>query len=120
MCYPDHYGILLVMKNNPLANRRKPNGENFKMWNLNKDGGWNRFNELTEDNEKFRRIANDENKNPTQMTEEIDKELTKVKFRAFGKVTVRNDLKTNKELKTLQTEKFNLLKTKILKKEMMK
>ena len=45
------------------------------------------------------------------MIEEIDKELTKVKFRAFGKVTVRNDLKTNKELKTLQKEKFNLLKT---------
>ena len=110
MCYPDHYGILFVMKNIPLANRRNSNGEKFKMWNLNKDGGWNRFNELTEDNEKFRKIANDDNKNPTQMTESIDKELTKVKFRAFGKVTVRNDLKTNKELKTLQKEKFNLLK----------
>ena len=112
MCYPDHYGILLVMKNIPLANRRNPNGEKFKMWNLNKEGGWKKFKELTEVNEKFKNIADENTMNPTQLMEEINKEVTKVKFRAFGKVTVRNDLKTNKELKTLQKEKFDLLKKK--------
>ena len=32
----------------------------------------------------------------------IDKELTTVKFRAFGKVTVRNELRTTKELKNIE------------------
>ena len=110
MCYPDHYGILFVMKNIPLANRRNPNGEKFKMWNLNKEGGWDKFKEQTDVNEKFKNIANENALNPTQLMDEIDKEVTKVKFRAFGKVTVRNDLKTNKELKALQKDKFDLLK----------
>ena len=77
------------------------------MWNLNKEGGWNKYNELTEENDIFKKIANDDTKNPTQLMQEIDKELSKVKFRTFGKVTVRNDLRTSKELKTLQKEKFN-------------
>ena len=89
------------------------------MWNLNKEGGWNKYNELMEENDIFKKIANDDTKNPTQLMQEIDKELSKVKFTAFGKVTVRNDLSTSKELKTLQTEKFNN-KTTRLKKEMMK
>ena len=44
MCYPDHYGILLVMKNIPLANRRNVANKKFKLWNLNKEGGWNKYN----------------------------------------------------------------------------
>ena len=77
------------------------------MWNLNKEGCWNKYNELTEENDIFKKIANDDTKNPTQLMQEIDKELSKVNFRTFGKVTVRNDLRTSKELKTLQKEKFN-------------
>ena len=79
---------------------------------MNKEGGWNKYNELTEENDKFKKIANDDENNPTKLMEELDKELTKVKFRAFGKVTVRNELRTSKELKTLQKEKFDLMKNK--------
>ena len=41
MCYPDHYGILLVMKSIPLATGRNGKCEKYKMWNMNKLGGWN-------------------------------------------------------------------------------
>ena len=42
-----------------------------------------------EENDIFKKIANDDTKNPTQLMQEIDKELSKVKFTAFGKVTVK-------------------------------
>ena len=112
MCYPDHYGILLVMKSIPLATRRNGKCEKYKMWNMNKLGGWQKFNELTEDNAKFKNITEDDSENPSTLMDQIDKELTKVKFRSFGKVTVRNELKTTKELKNLQKEKFELLRNK--------
>ena len=38
MCYPDHYGILFIMKNIPLATGRNSHSEKFKMWNLNRMG----------------------------------------------------------------------------------
>ena len=112
MCYPDHYGILLVMKSIPLATGRNGKCEKYKMWNMNKLGGWQKFNELTEDNAKFQNIIEDDSENPSTLMDQIDKELTKVKFRSFGKVTVRNELKTTKELKNLQNEKFELLRNK--------
>ena len=39
----------------------------------------------------------------------IDKELNKVKYKSFGKVTVRNNPKSNKEIKKLQEEKLDIL-----------
>lgn len=54
----------------------------------------------------------DDSKDPSALMGEMDKELTKVKFKSFGKVTVRNDLKTTKELKSLQKKKIELLDNK--------
>ena len=42
----------------------------------------------------------------------IEKETTKIKFQAFGKVTVRSELKTTNDLKILQNEKIRLMKNK--------
>ena len=44
MCYPDHYGILFVMKNIPLATGRNSHFEKFNMWNLNRMGKIQRTN----------------------------------------------------------------------------
>ena len=50
---------------------------------------------------------------------EIDKEMTKIKFKAFGKVKVKYDHKYNKELSELYEEKekrvaYRMFFTKIL------
>ena len=67
------------------------------------------FRELTEENDKFNKICENNNKNSTTIMTEIDKEMNKVKFKAFGKVTVRNELKTSKVIKTLQAQKVGIL-----------
>jgi hypothetical protein len=111
MCYPDHYAILFKMKNIPLSNGKSPSNEKFKMWNLNKEDGWKNFHALTEENENLRKIIVNDAEDSTKLMGNIDTELTKVKFRVFGKVTVRNELRTTKELKNLQKEKFEILKS---------
>ena len=109
MVYPDHYAIIFIMHNIPLATNRNLVTEKFKMWNLNKESGWEKFKKKTEVNEKFRKIVETDQRDPTIMMNDIDKELNKVKFKAFGKVTVRNELKTTKEMKKVQSEKKELL-----------
>ena len=37
MVYPDHYAIILEMKNLPLSNGKRSACERFKTWNLNKE-----------------------------------------------------------------------------------
>ena len=39
MCYPDHYDILITMKNIPSCGGWSPAMEKCKIWNLNKEGG---------------------------------------------------------------------------------
>ena len=65
---------------------------------------------MTDSNVKFNRIINGNDENPTSIMNEIEKELTKVKFKAFDKVTVRKELKRNKELKNLQKKREQLSK----------
>ena len=51
MVYPDHYAILLVMKNLPLSSNKSRVCQKYQMWNINKEGGWKKYRELTENNE---------------------------------------------------------------------
>ena len=67
------------------------------MFNLNKDGGWSKFKELTDDNDVLKKTVDDEETDSTKVMNVIEKELNKVKFKSFGKATVRNELKTTKE-----------------------
>ena len=109
MVYPDHYAIILEMKNLPLSNGKSSVSERFQTWNLNKDGGWEKFQECTEDNEVFKKETEKDNENPTEVMKVIENELNKVKYKSFGKVTVRNNPKSNKEIKKLQEEKLDIL-----------
>ena len=58
----------------------------------------------------LKRTVENEETNPTKLMNVIEKELNKVKFKSFGKVTVRNELKTTKEIKKLQNKKVEVLK----------
>ena len=110
MVYPDHYALIIKMKNIPLASNKKLSSPKFQTWNLNKEGGWLKFHELTDDNSKLKNLINNNEDDPTILMKEIDKELEKAKFKAFDKVTVRNELKNNKEFMKLRYEREQLIK----------
>ena len=108
LCHTDHYGILLVLKSIPLASQKNTLPRKYKMWNLKKEGGWQYYKELSENNDNLKKIAKDYTNNPTVLMDKIEKEMKKVKFKAFGKVSVRNNLRSNKDLKSLQKQKLSL------------
>ena len=108
LCHTDHYGMLLILKNIPLASQKNTLPKKYKIWNLKKEGGWQHYTELSEKNDNFKKIAKGYTNNPTVLMDKIEKEMKKVKFKAFGKVSVRNNLRTSKELRSLQKQKLSL------------
>ena len=55
-------------------------GPMFTIWDTNKEGGWENYRQLTEDNPKLEEVANDASKDPDKMMKTIDKELNRIKF----------------------------------------
>ena len=106
--YSDHRSLILEFQKIPLKLKSNNVGENFQMWNTNKVGGWEVYKMITENNNKLENASTEE-KDPTDIMKIIDNELTKAKFKAFGKVKIRTNSKTNKDLQVLQKEKANAL-----------
>ena len=104
--YPDHYASLLIFKNLPLKSKQKVGGPKFTIWNTNKEGGWENYKKLTEENPKLEEVAKDTSNDPDQMMNKLDKELNRIKYISFGKVKIRQKPKCNKELENLQNEKI--------------
>ena len=102
--YSDHRSSILEFRNIPLKIKANSVGVKFSMWNTNKVGGWDVFKAMTENNEKLENAAI-ENEDTTKAMKVIGDELTKVKFKAFGKVKVSNTAKANEELEKLQKKK---------------
>ena len=42
--YPDHYAIIMTMKNIPRKKVTEIKPQKVKMWNKNKSGGWVKYN----------------------------------------------------------------------------
>ena len=109
MVYPDHFPLLLVFKNLQLKSRQQKNGCKITMWNTNKDGGWEKYKELTEDNTKLQEVAVDSSEDPDHMMNKIDKELNRIKYIAFGKVKLIQKPKVNKILEGCKMKKSHAL-----------
>ena len=107
MIYPDHYAILMTMKGIPLKKQKQKRVPKILMWNTNKEGGWKKYNELTSNNHVLNRIASGsvDDSHPDTIAKQIDKELTKVKFKSFGKVKYRKGTQQNKALEDLYARK---------------
>ena len=106
LVYPDHYSSLLVFKNLPLKNSQVNPGPKFTLWNTNKEGGWEKYKMLTEENTKFNEVAEDVHSDPDELMTKISKELNRVKYVSFGKVKIRQKPKVNKVIEQLQEEKI--------------
>ena len=101
----DHFPLILTFVENFCTKTAKKKSDCFTMWNTNKEGGWNSYKELTEEDNKFDKacevIENDDNYVATTTTsavEKIDNIMNKIKYTAFGKVKrkVENKLFGNK------------------------
>ena len=99
--YSDHYSLELVLTGLPRARREKEQERESCTWNLRKEGGWERFKELTEvANVRVQTVLDDENATVEECMKKIKAIENKVKFQAFGKTrktTGKNKVKESKD-----------------------
>ena len=107
--YPDHYALMMTMKNIPRVKTSQKKPPKVIMWNTNKKDGWEKYKHATENNKVFNNIANGDvtTSEPNSVAKRIEKEITKVKFRSFGKIKYSNETKENKVLDELYSKKRN-------------
>ena len=106
--YTDHYAIQISFKGLPLASKKSVKEKDIVRWNTNRKDGWESYKELTDGNEALDDAAS-ANMESDKLMKKIDKELTAVKFKAFGKVKVKKKGAVDKNLLNLQNERNNLL-----------
>ena len=85
LTYSDHYALLLTFAGLPLRNKHeivKGGERKIVRWNTNREGSWERFKELTTDNDVLNKMANVVDKDPEYMMRVVEKELTSIKFEA--------------------------------------
>ena len=59
-------------------------------WNLNKPGGWKKYEEVTNDRAKdIHKIVENKSKSVQEMIEGVEKIFDKIKFQSFGKTKIR-------------------------------
>ena len=99
----DHFPLMITFVDSFCTKTHVRKPECFTMWNTNKEGGWDLYKEMTEDDDKFKKafVNNDDNNDmalsSTETMERIDKIMNKVKYSAFGKVKRKtgNKMKEN-------------------------
>ena len=102
----DHFPILITFSNVFCSKRPKCATETFTIWNTNREGGWSRYKELTDDDMSLVGTLQKDNisgESTTDSMNKIQKKLTRIKYSAFGKVKVKrkknigNNVTSNKE-----------------------
>ena len=106
--YTDHYSLLVSFKNIPLL-KNKVASQGIVRWNTNREGGWSKYKEMTNNNDIFNEIAVMPSGDPEKMMNDLDKELKRVKFESFGRVKFKSRCLADKELAGLQSQKLALV-----------
>ena len=110
LSFPDHYSIVLSFRGIPTKEKHVSIGKKYTHWNTNRENGWQKYKELTSSNSRLERAANSNSDDPDYLMNIIEKELTSIKYKAFGKVKIKKrDSVTPDELENLIGEKDRLL-----------
>ena len=87
LVYPDHFPVLLTLENLPVAEKEKE--EKIVRWNLAKIGGWEEYKKESEKvKEKLKEVVKNKEASIEESKAKFDKLHNKIKFKAFGKVTI--------------------------------
>ena len=85
LVYPDHLSILTTFKNIPKKKEQIKSTPKIKLWNLNREGGWDVYKSLTENNKALKKVASMENKDPEIVMNKIEREMKKLNVKALVK-----------------------------------
>ena len=107
MVYSDHYSCVLTLSGLPRAQNKAQSQEKVARWNLAKEDGWKKYKELTDIySKKLEEIDDDMDIEGTyKKFEDIH---NKIKFKAFGKVTLKTTAENTNEEDKDETEEETL------------
>ena len=97
LVFTDHYGLLFKLKNIPMKVKSLKITKDTVVWNTNKEGGWEKYHDLTSDSRELESIAGNANDmNSDELMLKLSRRMEKIKFQSFGKVkkrmkTIAND-----------------------------
>ena len=98
LVYPDHYSCLITIKDLPRRSRHGKKEKKKNIWNLAKEGGWEAYEKVTREKANvLENILKEEEKSIEEKMEKFRKLHNKIKFRAFGKVRIKENKTAPKE-----------------------
>ena len=87
LVYTDHYSSLLTFENLPRAKEKEE--EKRTLWNIAKENGWSEYETYSNEfSEKLEKVVENENMTIEEVMNKFEKIHDKIKFKAFGKVTI--------------------------------
>ena len=118
LVYTDHLSCLLTLNN--LPRKQDEVKEKSTCWNLRKENGWKEYTNISNSHsEALEKVIDDEKASIQESVDKFEKVLEKIKFKAFGKVTITNRENrekytvkrnnTKKEAKEMYEEQFNIV-----------
>ena len=97
--FADHYTLIMYLKDLPGKALKR---EKMVRWNLRKEGGWEKYKVLAEDaSKKVSALAEDKHKSVEEITERFYKISDDLKFKAFGKITIKDKCVDREKVKEL-------------------
>ena len=100
--FSDHFSCFLTLTDLPRVRERR--AETQVVWNLGKEGGWDKYKELTDKySEALQEVVDNEECMDTKM-EAFEKLHDRIKYKSFGKVKIGRKYKDKKEERTRDNE----------------
>ena len=85
--YSDHYTCILTLSDLPKAQGRRE--EKRVVWNLAREGGWEKYRTLTDKySEELEKVIEEEDDDIEDKMTKFDRIHERIKYKAFGKVTI--------------------------------
>ena len=108
LVYTDHYSLIFKLKQIPIKVKSFKNTHTPVIWNTHKDGGWEKYHDLTINDPKLEAIMEEANDlESDELMAKMSKRMDKIKFQSFGKVKRKiSSINNDKELSKLYEEKI--------------
>lgn len=107
LVYSDHFSCLLTFTNIPRVKEVKE--EKGTVWNLRKENDWIKNKEVTDEySETSRKVVMNKELNIENIKNKFEKIHNKIKFKAFGKVTLGGKKDNNLEEESDETSNLEI------------